>query len=148
MPNNKTLSFQKQYTINNTTRKVYYTKQYKKLPRLKRMREKQQLQSNNQLHKPIKKKHGTKIRRSQRKRNLQKKKYSGNSLRKPHKKRTIHPNKRLRITKRQNRTNTTNNSNKPQKNIPQNNTKIKKKHTCSIYTTTIACNEIKYINTK
>ena len=42
-PNNKTLPFQKQYTINNTTRKVYYTKQYKKLPRLKRMREKQQL---------------------------------------------------------------------------------------------------------
>lgn len=32
MPNNKTLSFQKQYTINNTTRKVYYTKQCKNCP--------------------------------------------------------------------------------------------------------------------
>ena len=107
------------------------------------MRKKQQLQNNNQLHKPIKKKHGTKTRRSQRKRNIQKKKHSRNSLRKPYKKRTIHPNKHLRIIKRQNRTNTTNNSSKPQKNIPQNNTKIKKKHAYSIYTTTITCNENK-----
>ena len=31
-PNNKTLPFQKQYTIKNTTRKVYYTKQCKNCP--------------------------------------------------------------------------------------------------------------------
>ena len=49
-----------------------------------------------------------------------------NSLCKPYKNPRIQKNKHIRSTKRQNRTNTTHNSNKPQKNIQQNNRKLKK----------------------
>ena len=46
----------------------------------------------------------------------------GNLIKKPR----IQTNKLIWNTKRQNRTNTTHNSNKPQKNIQQNNRKLKK----------------------
>ena len=62
----------------------------------------------------------------QKKKKPTKKKHNRNSLWKPDKKPRIQTNKLIRTTKHQNRPNTTHNSNKPQKNIQQNNRKLKK----------------------
>ena len=125
-PNNKILPFQKEYFSNGTTKKLYYTTEYKYCHNQTECAGHNQYKTITEYETESRRNMAIKFEDPKEKETYKKRSTIENSLWKPDKKPRIQTNKLIRTTKRQNRTNTTHNSNKPQKNIQQNNRKLKK----------------------